>query len=426
MSDDTPPSLNEIIKNESLSSEAKVKKITSNEATLSAVKKCFDQSHPNSKFRSKIVKLTFCPLEPLSSDVYEEFSSSKVQPEAVKELLSDFLKVERIKQINENEFEIELKDRTEAELVLVGFDGIELEELNLKLSVTEVKMKIKSKLRNKKFSKAYLGNLNKLSFPRKSSHMGETKRKDSMRNQQNAMIKPQMMNMMPAMGKFRNGSFNGNMLPMHGFSNKNMDFMQMQYLASFGMMNQRGKNGLGKSKQIGREMKAKVRYAENEKLLPGIVLISPGKNKPNTNKFTCRYNVMIENDKNFQVAKKIIGSKGCNMKSIIDSVPQQYPNFNQKRSKQDALKLRLRGKGSGFKEGPDQRESDEPLHLCISAKCESVYLDSCKRVERLLNKIYEDYLTHLEKSANKDDVHRLQAPKKFRFQKYEGNAHMFK
>ena len=135
---------------------------------------------------------------------------------------------------------------------------------------------------------------------------------------------------------------------------------------------------------------------------------------------------MIENDKNFQVAKKIIGSKGCNMKSIIDSVPQQYSNYNQKRNKQDALKLRLRGKGSGFKEGPDQRESDEPLHLCISAKCESVYLDSCKRVERLLNKIYEDYLCYLEKSTNKDDSFKLQNAKKFRFQKFEGNSHMFK
>ena len=418
------PLLNEIINNDSLTSEAKVKKITSCEDSLTAVKKSLDQSHSsNSKFRSKIVKLTFSQLES-SSEVFEDFcSTSKVESDAVHEILSDFLQVERIKQINENEFEVELKDRTQAELVVIGFDGIELEDLGLKLSVSEVKMKIKSKLRNKKFSKAYLGNLNKLSFPRKSSHMGETKRKDSMRNP-NAIIKNPMMNMMP-MGKFRNGSFNGNMLPMHGFSNKNMDFMQMQYLASFGMMNQR-KNGLGKSKQIGREMKSKIRYAENEKLLPGIVLISPGKNKPNTNKFTCRYNVMIENDKNFQVAKKIIGSKGCNMKSIIDSVPQQYPNFNQKRNKQDALKLRLRGKGSGFKEGPDQRESDEPLHLCISAKCESVYLDSCKRVERLLNKIYEDYLAHLEKSGNKDDTNRLQAPKKFRFQKYEGNAHMFK
>ena len=57
----------------------------------------------------------------------------------------------------------------------------------------------------------------------------------------------------------------------------------------------------------------------------------------------------IENDKNFQVAKKIIGSGGCNMKRIIE-------NTIRNRGK-DLLKLRLRGIGSGYKEGPDHKES---------------------------------------------------------------------
>jgi hypothetical protein len=30
---------------------------------------------------------------------------------------------------------------------------------------------------------------------------------------------------------------------------------------------------------------------------------------------------------------------------------------------QDLVKLRLRGRGSGFKEGPRQEESGEPLHM---------------------------------------------------------------
>ena len=33
----------------------------------------------------------------------------------------------------------------------------------------------------------------------------------------------------------------------------------------------------------------------------------------------------------------------------------------------DVVKLRLRGKGSGFKEGPNQVESDEQLHMCVSS-----------------------------------------------------------
>lgn len=36
-------------------------------------------------------------------------------------------------------------------------------------------------------------------------------------------------------------------------------------------------------------------------------------------KFTCRYEIQIENDKEFQVARKIIGNKGYNMKRIIDA-----------------------------------------------------------------------------------------------------------
>lgn len=39
----------------------------------------------------------------------------------------------------------------------------------------------------------------------------------------------------------------------------------------------------------------------------------------------------------------------------------------------DCLKLRLRGAGSGYREGMTHEESNEPLHLCISSKDYSVY-----------------------------------------------------
>lgn len=39
-------------------------------------------------------------------------------------------------------------------------------------------------------------------------------------------------------------------------------------------------------------------------------------------KLTCRYDIQIENEREFQVARRIIGPKGCNMKKIIEeSVP---------------------------------------------------------------------------------------------------------
>lgn len=63
--------------------------------------------------------------------------------------------------------------------------------------------------------------------------------------------------------------------------------------------------------------------------------------------------MQIQNDKDFQVAKKIIGSKGCNMKHIIDMT--LYNTQYNRKTENDLIKLRLRGKGSGFKEGPAKK-----------------------------------------------------------------------
>jgi hypothetical protein len=35
-------------------------------------------------------------------------------------------------------------------------------------------------------------------------------------------------------------------------------------------------------------------------------------------KYTCRFDIQIDNDKEFQVARRLIGAKGCNMKRIIE------------------------------------------------------------------------------------------------------------
>ena len=65
----------------------------------------------------------------------------------------------------------------------------------------------------------------------------------------------------------------------------------------------------------------------------------------------------------------------------------------------DAVKLRLRGRGSGYKEGPYNRgnsilnilESDEPLHLCISSKFQDKYRRACTLVQELIISVYEEY-----------------------------------
>jgi len=107
-------------------------------------------------------------------------------------------------------------------------------------------------------------------------------------------------------------------------------------------------------------------------------------------KFTAKYEIQIENEKTFQVAKRIIGPRGLYMKSIIGQCQGLLRN-NEKITQGEFLKLRLRGKGSGFLEGPQKRECQEPMHLCVSSKYFEVYNLACKYVEELLQRVYHDY-----------------------------------
>lgn len=79
---------------------------------------------------------------------------------------------------------------------------------------------------------------------------------------------------------------------------------------------------------------------------------------------------------------------------------KNYSNDNAN----ELLKLRLRGKGSGYKEGPDQQESNESLHLCVSAKDELIYSNACSRVERLLSSIYAEYAEFTRKQGRTVDL----------------------
>ena len=103
-------------------------------------------------------------------------------------------------------------------------------------------------------------------------------------------------------------------------------------------------------------------------------------------KYTCRFEIQIENDKEFQVARRIIGSKGINMKRIIDKCCKGLGGRAH-----DVVKLRLRGKGSGFKEGPHNTESNDSIHLCISSKFQKKYEIAISEIEKLLKKVYHEF-----------------------------------
>jgi hypothetical protein len=97
-------------------------------------------------------------------------------------------------------------------------------------------------------------------------------------------------------------------------------------------------------------------------------------------KYTCRFEIPADLDPEFCVSKRIIGQKGVNMKKIVSSLPCA-----------DAAKLRLRGRGSGFLEGPAKQESNEPLHLCVSCRDGDSYSIVIREVTALLEDVYVQY-----------------------------------
>ena len=103
-------------------------------------------------------------------------------------------------------------------------------------------------------------------------------------------------------------------------------------------------------------------------------------------KYTTRFDIQIENDKDFQVARRLIGPKGINMKNIVEKCCRGMPG-----PMHDIIKLRLRGRGSGFREGPEKVESSEPLHICISSKYSDKLTLASDEVEKLVLHVYNEY-----------------------------------
>ena len=118
-------------------------------------------------------------------------------------------------------------------------------------------------------------------------------------------------------------------------------------------------------------------------------------------KYICKYEILIPNDSSFQVVKKIIGVKGCNMKKIVNectNIISSDPNNKNKKEGKNNVKLRLRGIGSGYKEGKKKLENNESLHLYVSAKNEEYMKKCCELIDELLEKIYEEYIIFCKKN----------------------------
>lgn len=96
----------------------------------------------------------------------------------------------------------------------------------------------------------------------------------------------------------------------------------------------------------------------------------------NRNRPQCQFIIGIEEDPSFAVVRKLLGPHGKHIKSIAE---------------QSGAKLRLRGLGSGFKEGLEQRESSDPLMLCISAQDSQSYERAKELVAEHLLEIYNNF-----------------------------------
>ena len=111
-------------------------------------------------------------------------------------------------------------------------------------------------------------------------------------------------------------------------------------------------------------------------------------------KYVSRYIVQIENEKNFPVTKMIIGNKGNLLRQILLDNCINYGDHT--------TKIRLRGKGSGYKEGPKNEESKDPMELCISSLNMLSYMKCSQAIENLLLHVYYQYYLYQCNNASND------------------------
>lgn len=93
-------------------------------------------------------------------------------------------------------------------------------------------------------------------------------------------------------------------------------------------------------------------------------------------KLQCQFLVGIEEESRFRVARRLLGPAGAHVKAIASET---------------GCRLRLRGRGSKFLEGPERMESTDPLMLCVSAPGRAAYETAVQQITAILEQIYRDY-----------------------------------
>lgn len=151
------------------------------------------------------------------------------------------------------------------------------------------------------------------------------------------------------------------------------------------------------SKKIGDNLEEIVQNKQYKEYIPKNIKEKEKEVKFQTNstrdyqyKYVSRYIVQIENEKNFPVTKMIIGNNGMLLRNILYENCIKYGDHT--------TKIRLRGRGSGYKEGPKKEESKDPMELCISSLNMISFSRCSAAIEQLLLQIYYNYYEYQYKN----------------------------
>eukprot|EP00826_Nyctotherus_ovalis_P037942 TRINITY_DN3508_c0_g1_i3.p1 TRINITY_DN3508_c0_g1~~TRINITY_DN3508_c0_g1_i3.p1 ORF type:complete len:336 (-),score=62.71 TRINITY_DN3508_c0_g1_i3:166-1173(-) len=112
-------------------------------------------------------------------------------------------------------------------------------------------------------------------------------------------------------------------------------------------------------------------------------------------RYNCKFHILIGSDKEFQAVRKLSGAKSCNLRRIVD--------LCSKGSKQEVIRLTLRGQGTELSEWKDKFENslEEPLSLCISSRYYDKYLLAKHLAKELILNVYEDYKRYCDRNGKR-------------------------
>lgn len=149
----------------------------------------------------------------------------------------------------------------------------------------------------------------------------------------------------------------------------------------------KGKGGKEKGKDDKSKGKGKDRTSKGKEIRrPGGRMENPDKDNES---LYHAIDLDLDNcDTGFPFRDKIVGDSACNVRHIQDKT---------------GAKVRLRGRGSGFKEADTHEEADEPMYIQIRAQTQDELDKAADQVMDLLNAVFDEYNDWKDQFGNKDD-----------------------